>query len=249
MAGVSVRTLHHYDELGLLKPAEVGANGYRYYGREELLRLQQILLHRELEFPLEAIGEILSAPSFDRLETLRRQRRVLIDRADRYVTLIETLDATLAELQGETAMDDVDLYKGFAPEKQAEYEAWLIDLGGDCMKDAIEASRAHMSQCGAGNFRKAMAQWDEIEVQLAKALVDGLPVDSETVRNLTRRHYDWIGGAWGRRPEPASYLGLGAIYLEHPDFRAKFDGRQDGLAEYLVAAMTSFAEAELRELS
>ena len=66
LSGVSIRTLHHYDEIGLLKPARVGANGYRYYGREELLRLQQILLHRELGFALEDIRRVLGAPEFQR---------------------------------------------------------------------------------------------------------------------------------------------------------------------------------------
>lgn len=67
LSGVSVRTLHHYDEIGLLKPESVGANGYRYYGQDELLRLQQILFHRELGFPLAEIARVLDAPDFDRV--------------------------------------------------------------------------------------------------------------------------------------------------------------------------------------
>src|SRR5262245_10280245 len=101
LSGVSVRTLHHYDQIGLLKPAEVGLNGYRYYGREELLRLQQILFHRELEFPLEAIKAVLEQPQFDRVEALRRHRKTLTAKAGRYRKLIATLDATLAALEGD----------------------------------------------------------------------------------------------------------------------------------------------------
>ena len=70
MAGISVRALHHYDEIGLLRPAFTGENRYRYYGEEELLRLQQILIHRELDIPLAEIGAILDAPGFDRVEAL-----------------------------------------------------------------------------------------------------------------------------------------------------------------------------------
>src|ERR1700746_3216572 len=92
LSGVSVRTLHHYDQIGLLKPACVGANGYRYYGREEMLRLQQILFHRELEFPLEAIAAVLARPDFDRMEALRRHRETLAAKADRYRKLLKTLD-------------------------------------------------------------------------------------------------------------------------------------------------------------
>jgi len=245
MAGVSVRTLHHYDDLGLLKPAEVGANGYRYYGREELLRLQQILLHRELEFPLETIAEVLNAPGFDRVQALKRHREVLASRASRYRRLIKTLDATLAELEQETDMDDKDLYKGFAPEKQAEYEAWLIDRGGDQMKTAIDASKQAMKSMCKADFQAMMAKWEGIEGDMAKALTDGLPVDSVAVQAIMRRHHAWIAISWGREPEPESFAGLGQIYLDHPDFRAKFDNKQAGLAEYFALAMRAFADAEL----
>ena len=77
LPGVSVRTLHHYDGIGLLKPGTVGANGYRYYGRDELLRLQQILFHRELGFPLAEIARVLDAPDLDRAAALRRHRERL----------------------------------------------------------------------------------------------------------------------------------------------------------------------------
>lgn len=131
LSGVTVRALHHYDQVGLLKPAEVGENGYRYYGHEELLRLQQILLHRELELPLEAIAEVLDQPGFDRLAALRRHRKTLSEKAVRYRRLTRTLDRTLAALEGETEMKDEDLYKGFEPSKQAQYEAYLVDRLGD----------------------------------------------------------------------------------------------------------------------
>src|ERR1700742_1594971 len=89
MAGLSVRALHHYDQIGLLKPASVGQNGYRYYGRDELLRLQQILFHRELEFPLEAIAQVPDKPDFDRVAALRRHRGRLAAEAQRYRRLLK----------------------------------------------------------------------------------------------------------------------------------------------------------------
>src|SRR5215472_17028916 len=119
LSGVSIRTLHHYDEIGLLKPARVGANGYRYYGRDELLRLQQILLHRELGFALDDIRQVLGAAEFDRKAALRAHRERLVGEMARYRRLVETLDATLAALEGKTEMNDKILYHGFSPEKQA----------------------------------------------------------------------------------------------------------------------------------
>src|SRR5690606_4949782 len=121
-AGVSVRALHHYDEIGLLKPAHIGRNRYRYYGREELLRLQQILIHRELGIALSDIGAILDAPGFDRLTTLHQQRQKLAAEAQRYAELVRTIDRTIASLKGDHAMKNAELYKGIAPAKQAEYE-------------------------------------------------------------------------------------------------------------------------------
>src|SRR5262245_17201851 len=88
ISGVSVRALHHYDQVGLLKPALIGENRYRYYGREELLRLQQILIHRELGIPLTEIRAILDDPRFDRRKALREQRARLLAEAERYAELV-----------------------------------------------------------------------------------------------------------------------------------------------------------------
>ena len=100
LSGVSVRTLHYYDQIGLLRPAQVGANGYRYYGREELLRLQQILLHRELGLPLEAIATLLDDSDRGRVDRLREHRQQLMQRTEHYRELIATVDRTIAELEG-----------------------------------------------------------------------------------------------------------------------------------------------------
>ena len=121
-SGVSVRALHHYDEIGILKPASIGQNRYRYYGREELLRLQQILIHRELGIPLTEIAALLDDPKFDRLEALRQQRSRLDAEAKRYAQLVRTIDRTIASLQGDRVMKNADLYKGISPQKQAKYE-------------------------------------------------------------------------------------------------------------------------------
>ncbi len=89
MAGVSVRALHHYDEIGLLPPAEIGRNGYRYYRREQLLALQTILFYRELGFPLEQVRALVQSPRFDRLQALRDQRARVVAEAERYARLVQ----------------------------------------------------------------------------------------------------------------------------------------------------------------
>ena len=245
MSGVSVRTLHHYDQIGLLKPASVGENGYRYYGREELLRLQQILFHRELEFPLEAIRAVLAAPDFDRKEALRRHRTRLDAEARRYRRLLRTLDDTLAALEGETEMDDKTLYQGFAPEKQAEHEAWLIERHGKGAEAEIAHSKAVMKDWKAGDFQDFRAEVEAIEADLAKAMTGGLPPDSAAVTAIMRRHHAFVARSWKKPPTREAFIGLAAMYGEHPDFRAHYEDRAKGLLEYIQAAMGAFAEAEL----
>jgi len=245
MSGVSVRTLHHYDQIGLLKPASVGENGYRYYGREELLRLQQILFHRELEFPLEAIRAVLAAPDFDRTAALRRHRATLDAQARRYRRLLRTLDDTLAALEGETDMKDKDLYQGFAPEKQAGYEAWVIDRHGDGARAEIEHGKAVMKDWKAGDFADMKAEGEAIEAALSDALRDGLPPDSAAVTAIMRRHHTWISRTWKTPPTREAFIGLAAMYGDHPDFRSHYEDRAKGLLEYVQAAMGAFAEAEL----
>lgn len=245
LSGVSVRTLHHYDQIGLLKPASVGENGYRYYGREELLRLQQILFHRELEFPLEAIAAVLAAPDFDRKAALRRHRARLDAKARRYRRLLRTLDETLAALEGETDMKDRNLYQGFAPGKQAEHEAWLIDRYGQGARADIDHGKAVMKGWTAADAAGFQAEIEAIETALARAMADGLPPDSGAAVALVRRHHAWVSRSWKSPPTREAYLGLAQMYGDHPDFRSRYEGRAAGLLEYLQAAMTAFARAEL----
>jgi DNA-binding transcriptional MerR regulator len=245
LSGVTVRTLHHYDQVGLLKPAQVGENGYRYYGREELLRLQQILFHRELELPLEAIADVLDRPDFDRLAALRRHRRTLLQKAARYRRLIQTLDQTLAALEGDEQMKDEDLYKGFDPEKQAEYEAQIVERFGEGARASIEASKAAHKSWTRADWDKWGGEYAKVEAGVSKALTDGLPADSDEVRALIRRHHAWVAGMWNKTPSRDAYAGLGQMYVDHPDFHARYEAVQPGLAEYLAGAMRSFAEREL----
>ncbi len=245
LSGVSVRTLHHYDEVGLLKPAFVGENGYRYYGREELLRLQQILFHRELGFSLEEIGRVLDADGFDRVTALKAHRTKLEAQARRYRQLMRTIDTTLAALQGDAKMEDKAMYRGFDPEKQAGYEKELVEKHGPAMQARLDDAKAGMAGWKQADFDAMQAEAEAIEAAMAKALVDGLPVDSGAVTALMRRQHAWIGKSWNKPASAAAFAGLGQMYLDDPRFRERYDGRQAGLAEYMAAAMRSFANHQL----
>ncbi|HZZ68535.1 MAG TPA: MerR family transcriptional regulator [Phenylobacterium sp.] len=246
MSGVSVRTLHHYDEIGLLKPACVGANGYRYYAREELLRLQQVLFHRELGFSLEEIARVLDAPGFDRTAALRAHRAKLEAESRRYRRLVRTIDETLAALEeGAAKMEDKAMYRGFDPEKQASYEKELVETHGPEMQGHIDHAKRGMAGWRQADYDAMQAEAEAIEAGMAKALTDGLPVDASAVTALMRRQHAWVGKSWNRPAPAAAFKGLGEMYLADPRFRDRYDGRQAGLAEYMAAAMAAFADREL----
>lgn len=244
MAGISVRALHHYDEIGLLKPAFTGENRYRYYGEDELLRLQQILIHRELDIPLAEIGAILDAPGFDKLETLRRQRARLEAEAKRYAGMVRTIDRTIARLKGDGAMKDADLYANvISPEKQAEYEQWLIDRYGPDMERQIERSRKRAAELKKEDWAEAMQEFDQVVEPIAEAFRRGVPPQARSLDPAIARHRDWVSWAWDNEASPQAYAGLADVY-DHPDFAARFNKMGDGFAAYLTSAMRSWAKRQ-----
>ncbi|CAM5344600.1 hypothetical protein MAUB1S_05963 [Mycolicibacterium aubagnense] len=197
LAGISVRALHHYDEIGLLKPSRVGDNRYRYYGEEELLRLQQILIHRELGLSLGEIGAVLDDPAFDRLETLVKQRDRLEIEARRYRRMLKTIDRTIAKLKGEKAMKDRDLYSGVvSPQKQAEYEIWLVERYGECVRAEIEAGKVRTQSISSSDMAGVMQDLKPIEDALVEAMRGGMPPQARALDPLIERHRNWVAGAW-----------------------------------------------------
>lgn len=245
LSGVSVRTLHHYDQIGLLQPASVGENGYRYYGSAELLRLQQILFHRQFGLSLAEIARALDAPNFDLPGSLRGHRQRLASEARRLRALIRTLDRTLAALDGETEMEETQMYRGFPPEKQAAYERWLEKRFGAAARPEIEASKARFATMSDAEYGGVLTELEAVEAELARAMAEGLPANGEAVAGAVRRHHAWVARGWGREPDRQAYQVLAGMYREHPDFRERYERRAPGFTEYLTAAMEAFADREL----
>jgi len=242
LSGVSVRTLHHYDEIGLLKPAFTGENRYRYYGREELLRLQDILFHRELGVPLAQIARLIETEGRDRLAILGEHREMLAERVTRSRQLLRTIDRTIAELQGEGTMDDKDMFKGFDPAKQAAYENELADRFGENGRKGIDASKAHWAKEGNEAFRAALEEGGVAEMTLVERFLAGNPPQEESNAPALERHRAWIGRMWGNKVcPPASYAGMADLYSSHPDFRARYEAHGAGFTDWLTAAMKAHA--------
>ncbi|MBO9604065.1 MAG: MerR family transcriptional regulator [Novosphingobium sp.] len=241
LSGVSVRALHHYDEIGLLRPAFIGENRYRYYGREELLRLQDILFHRELGVPLQMIGRLLAQDGRARVEILAEHRAILAGRVERSRQLLETIDRTIAELGGACAMKDKDFYKGFTPEKQAEYENWLVDRFGDGIRERIAESKAKAAALGPDAMAARVAEGEAAALALAGAFKAGATAEDPANDTLLARHHGWIAGMWDRACPPQAYAGLADIYTDHPDFRSHLERHGNGFTDWLATAMKSYA--------
>jgi DNA-binding transcriptional MerR regulator len=131
LAGVSVRTLHYYDSIGLLKPSYVRPNGYSAYEQPELVKLQQILFFKELEFPLARIIDILNSPGFDVAEALRDQRTLIEMQQQRLDGLLSAIDTTMRDLRGETEMNIEELYSSFTKEQIKEYRQEVMEKWGE----------------------------------------------------------------------------------------------------------------------
>lgn len=242
VSGASVRALHHYDEIGLLKPAHKGPNRYRYYGEGELLRLQQILIHRELDIPLSEIAAILDAPGFDRLATLQQQRNKLEAEAKRYAQLVRTIDRTIASLKGDRAMRSAELYKGISAAKQAEYEKWLVEKYGGDMPERIETSRTKFAGLSEADKQNLQDDLQSLETAWVEAMEAGVPAESAALDPLLGRFHDWVSYMWGRPCPAEALIGLADLHLSHPDFVSRYETLGKGFSDYHAAAMKAYAK-------
>lgn len=239
MAGVSVRTLHYYDQIDLLKPSSRSAAGYRHYGEPELLRLQQILFFKELGFSLSQIGSILDDPAFDQVNALENHRLLLQKQAERLAILLETIDKTILRLTEDTmSMTDEELYEGFTQEQIERYEREVQDKYDP---ELVQESKRRLGKMSKEQWQSVKAEGDEVTRMIAE-LADRAPVDGE-VQALIARHHAWIENFY-----PASagvYRGLGHMYAEHEEFRVFYEKFRPGLADFMQAAMTYFADNKL----
>jgi MerR family transcriptional regulator, thiopeptide resistance regulator len=235
MSGVTVRTLHHYHDIGLLKPAHVAANGYRAYGRKQVLRLQEILFYRDIGMALDEVARLLDGPD-DALARLQHHRARLRRRAARQAEVLETLEATIAHLKGERDMANADLYRPFTPEKQAEYEAWLLARYGDDMAERIRTSREAVGALPDG-IAGAMAELESIEADLVALFEAGQAPTAGACYAPLEAQRALMAQLWGRDCPPEALVGLADMYAAHPDFIARYERLSPRFSDWLPAAM------------
>lgn len=243
MSGVSVRTLHYYDEIGLLRPAYVKVNGYRYYGEKELLTLQQILFYRELGFELKTIQKVLGKKDFDKAAALQAHKKVLQGEIERMKGLIKTIDKTIGHMSGGKKMKDEEMYFGFSKEKQAEYERQIRERFGEMAP--IEESKQNAKDWTKEQWEQSKREFEEICTDLADKMKRKFKTDSKEVQTIIRRHYHFLKQFW--TPNRESYTEHGKFILESELAEAyrKFDTH---MPEFIAEAIRIFAEKELEKL-
>jgi len=138
-------------------------------------------------------------------------------------------------------MPNADLYRGFSAERQAEYEAWLIERYGDPMKEDVARSRKAMAKMSEAESRSVMEELRDIETALAEGMKRGLDPAADPVGRVIARHRAWVAAAWDRPCTPDAYSGLADLYLSHPDFVTRYETIAPGFTTFLVAAMKAHA--------
>jgi DNA-binding transcriptional MerR regulator len=240
LAGVSVRTLHYYDEVGLLKPARVQSNGYRHYEEAELLRLQQIMFFRELDFSLDNIRRILSSPRFDMTAALRGQKELIKLKRNRMDRLIQTINKTIKKINKEINMEDQELYGNFSKEEMEKYTEEAKQKWGHT--EAFKQSQERVKKMGKAGLAKVLEESGKLTLEIAEAMAQGQDPKSEAVQKLIARHYDGLRAFY--EPNLKMYRGMAKMYVDDPRFKANYENVAKGLAEFMRDGMIYFADRQ-----
>ena len=225
-AGASVRTLHYYDEIGLLTPAFFDrSTGYRFYDEQSLLRMQEILFYRELDFSLKSIGEILSAPNYDKTEALKEQKHLLTLKKERLERLISAIDSAVKGENVMTAFDNSEFekYKVEAQEKWGKTEAY---------KEHKEKTKNYSKQ-----------KWDDLTESMgcvmaafALCMKNGEGPDSAQAQNLVKMLQDHITENYYCCTNEI-LAGLGQMYVADQRFQNNIDKHGAGTAAFICKAI------------
>ncbi|GAB4423708.1 MAG: MerR family transcriptional regulator [Anaerolineales bacterium] len=236
LAGVTPRTLHHYDQIDLLKPERVGENGYRYYGETSLLRLQQILFYRELGLSLDTIRDVLSRPGFEIVPALREHRASLQGKVRRLERLIQTVDETIQHIQGEKHMSANGLFKGFSETEQEEYARQAEQMYDP---ETVRASNRKWKSYSAEKKQAILDEGNQVYVDMIAAMPKG--PDSPEAQACVQRWRDHMDYFW--TPNLDQLLGLATMYGQSPDFKKNFDAMHPDLADFMREAVAIYVAA------
>ena len=246
LSGVTVRTLHFYEEIELLKPAYYGSNGYRYYEEKQLLQLQQILFFKKLGFPLKQIQKVIGRSDFDQLAALHSHRRSLSTEWEKIGVLLKTIDKTIKHLKGKKKMKEKEMFDGFnivlvkAKEGQSYSGAEKIVVHSvkNPTKNAEEVEKR-----GKAYYDNITKTAQALFKELVCCIEKGLDPAVDEVQKIIKRHHAFAEQTHSATKEV--YKAMAQLYAEHPEFRKQLDPFHSDLATFMAEAMRVFADRKL----
>ena len=231
---LTVRALHHYDAIGLVRPSHRSPAGYRLYAEQDLRRLQQVLVFRELGFGLDEVRSLIDAPPEGRREALLAQRTALSERRRHMDAVLEAVDATLHALETNTPMNTDTLFSGTDRFANGEYAEEAERRWGGT--DAWSAAQRRTGGYSKEDWARIEEEAAAITAEFLAAMQQNAPTDGERARALAERHRSHID-RWFYPCSPAMHAQVAALYTADPRFRAHYDRHAEGLATYIEAAV------------
>ena len=238
LAGVTVRTLHHYDRIGLLRPSERTAAGHRRYDGHDLDRLHQVLVYRGLGFPLEEVATLLDDPDADPAEHLRRQHRLLRDRLEATSAMVAAVEKEMEARQMGISLTPEERFEVFGDWLPEEYAAEAEEKWGDT--EAWAQSQRRTAAMSKEDWLRVKAEAGDVERRFAAALATGVPADAVEAMDLAEEHRQQISRDF-YDCSPEMHGGLGRMYVEDERFTAYYERIAPGLARYVSTAVQANA--------
>jgi DNA-binding transcriptional MerR regulator len=234
LTGVSVRTLHHYDQIGLLRPRRNLENGYREYAETEIDLLQQILFFRECGFSLDRIKTLLASPSFDRDQAYALQKNYLLHEKRRIDAMLATLEKTMKASKGELTMTPEEKFAGF-DFTDNPYEEEARRLWGD---EAVDQSNRKITALTADGRKAVAREMHDLFTKLASLRLEA--PDSAKAQAAMEEMYRYFNRSFAAYT-PEAFAGLGQLYVADERFTRNIDRYGEGLSRFLAEAMTAYA--------
>jgi len=236
--GITVRTLHHYDEIGVLRPSERSPSGYRIYDEADLERLQEVLFFRELGFGLGEIRTSLADPSLDRRQVLLRQRSLMADQVKRFRQMVKAIDRALDAIDEGVLMDKEEMFEIFGDFDPTDYEDEARERWGDT--DMYEESQRRTGSYSKDEWMKLGAEGRAIGEGLAVLMAAGVEATSEAAMDFAEQHRQHVS-RWFYQCSYEIHMGLGEMYVADPRFTKYWDAFHPGLAPYTRDAFVANA--------
>lgn len=237
ISGVSVRTLHHYDEIGLLSPQK-HENGYRYYSEENMSTLQMILFYKYLGFSLKQIKELLRKEDIELLSHLKNQLFLMKNEKEKLLTLIDTLEKTIESYERRTIMSTESKFKGFTYENNPTYKQAAIDMyGKEVVEEAIEKQKGKEQEFMDGFNKIFSAFSDNLKKGLKATSIENIELAKELHEHICKYNFNCS-------TEVFSSIGYG--YAENTEFKENLDKFGEGTAQYVCDAIQQYVSGKAK---